>query len=156
MILCAECGATLPDGGECIDNFHALLLLEYDVTALPTESSEGRGELAHFYAVSSYVLQHPNSMNYTKEALGGARQNISDVLAGRMTLSMIRHQVRLKVNGSSRVVRREGDAVVCWPIKQWPIKIDDVIAGGIEGYCLRVTAWAESVVKTLATAITDR
>jgi hypothetical protein len=47
---CPECGAAIPDGATCRDNFHALLLLESDIPG-------GPGSLAHFYAVASYGLQ---------------------------------------------------------------------------------------------------
>ena len=55
---CPECGAPVPEGGSCRDNFHVLLLLESEVPGAPSG-------LPHFFAVASYGLQHPGSMNYT-------------------------------------------------------------------------------------------
>src|SRR5262249_52490013 len=135
---CPECGAPLPDGMSCIDRFHALLLLESEVAAAPAESSGGRGEFAHFYAVGSYVLQHPTSMSYTAEALAGLRQNVSDHLAGRVTLAELRHRVRRAANGATRVTRGAGDEAVRWPVQSWPLTVADVIAGGVEDYGRRV------------------
>lgn len=53
---CPECGAPLPEGGSCRDNFDALLALEWEIPG-------GPGEIAHFYAVGSYVLQHPEELH---------------------------------------------------------------------------------------------
>src|SRR4030067_244777 len=85
MASCPECGAASPDGRACIDLFHAMLLLEHEVAADPAESSGARSEAPPFHAVSSYVLQHPDSMNYTAEALAGVRRSVADHLAGRAT-----------------------------------------------------------------------
>jgi Family of unknown function (DUF5946) len=146
---CQECGAPLPGSGKCIDHFHALLLLEYEVAADPGATSGGRGEVAHFYAVSSYVLQHPEGMNYTAEALEGARRGLADHLAGKVTMSEQRLRVRRAVDGATRITRRAGDEVVRWPVSSWPLTVADVLAGGVEGYCLRVATWAESILRTL-------
>src|SRR5204862_4147370 len=87
VVTCQECAPPLPEGGTCIDHFHALLLLEYEVAADPVAISAGRGLVAHFYAVTSYVLQHPEGMKYTAEALAGARRDLADHLAGKVTLA---------------------------------------------------------------------
>jgi hypothetical protein len=126
-----------------------MLLLEYDVVADPEASAGGRGKVAHFYAVSSYILQHPVSMNYTAEALGDARQNVADHLAGRMGLAELLLRLRRATEGPARITRRAGDRVVRWPVDSWPITVADVLAGGVEGYCERVATWAESIIRTL-------
>ena len=149
---CRECGASLADGQACIDRFHALLLMEYEVAADPTESSEGRGAVTHFYAVSSYVLQHPNGMNYTAEALTELRRDLADHLAGRVTLPELRHRVSRAAVGPGRVTCRAGDEVVWWSVQSWPVTVADIIKGGVIGYGKRVAAWAESVVGTLEAA----
>jgi hypothetical protein len=146
---CEECGAPIPDGGTCIDHFHAMLLLESEVIADPEASAGGRGKAAHFYAVSSYILQHPVSMNYTAESLAGAQQNVSDHLAGRVGLAELLVKVRRATEGPARITRRAGDRVVSWPVESWPITVADVLAGGAEGYCERVATWAESIIRTL-------
>jgi hypothetical protein len=146
---CPECGASLPEGGKCIDHFHALLLLEYEVAAWSAATSGGRGEVAHFHAVSSYILQHPDGMNYTAEALAGLRRGLADHLAGRVTLAEQRLRVRRAADGATRITRRAGDEVVRWPVVSWPLTVADVLAGGVEGYCRRVATWAESILRTL-------
>ena len=145
---CQECGAALPEGTACIDLFHKLLLLEHEVAASSADS--GDGQVAHFYAVSAYILQHPLGMGYTAAALEGARLGLADHLSGKMSLEQLRRRVRGATNGSMRITRRADDEVVRWAVDAWPITVADVIAGGITGYTDRVTAWAESIVQTLA------
>src|SRR3954462_15863374 len=104
---CPQCGAPVPDGSSCRDYFHALLLLEAEIPG-------GPGALPHFYAVASYGLQHPDSMNYTAEALDGLRVSLADVLDGRATPGAIRRRSRRALEGAVRVMRRPGDEEVAW------------------------------------------
>src|SRR5262245_49528963 len=99
MTACPECGAAVPEGGTCRDYFHALLLLEAEVPGAP-------GRLPHFYAVASYGLQHPGSMNYTAQVVGGLRGAVADVLDGRATLADVRRRTREKFDGPTRATRR--------------------------------------------------
>jgi hypothetical protein len=135
-----------------MDLFHALLLLEHEVAADPVATSGGRGEVAHYYAVSSYVLQHPGGMDFTADALAHLRRGLADHLAGKVTLSVLRLRARRAADGATRVTRRAGDEVVRWPIDSWPLTIADVLAGGVDGYCERVAAWAESILRRLDAA----
>jgi hypothetical protein len=151
---CPECGAPLPESSKCIELFHALLLLEYEVAANPAAIAGGRGEVAHFYAVSSYVLQHPDSMNYTATALALVRQGVAGHLAGNVTLAELRARVRRAADGATRITRRAGEQVVRWPVESWPLTVADVLAGGVEGYLERVAAWAASVIRTLDASAT--
>src|SRR5205823_13780971 len=96
--ICPECGAAVPDGGSCRDNFHALLLLESQIPG-------GPGALPHFYAVATYGLQHPDSMNYTAETLAGLRTAVTEVLEGRVTIPELRRRSRRTLNGPTRVTR---------------------------------------------------
>src|SRR5438067_13288169 len=93
---CPECGAPVPIGGSCLDNFHALLLLESQVPG-------GPGALPHFYAVASYGLQHPDSMNYTAAALAGLRMSTADALRGRATSDASRRRPGHGDEGARRV-----------------------------------------------------
>ena len=77
----------MPEGGSCRDNLNALLLLEWQIPGAPAS-------LAHFYAVGTYNLQHPRSMNFTAEALAGLRMAIVDSLDGRATIEEIRQRAR--------------------------------------------------------------
>jgi hypothetical protein len=141
---CPECGAPVPVGGSCRDNFHALLLLESQVPG-------GPGELPHFCAVAAYGLQHPDGMNYTVDALAGLRAGLADVLAGRATLAELRRRTRRAVNGSARVTRRPGEAPASWRRGGWPMTVADVCSAGVDAYCERVVLWARSVRDTLDT-----
>ncbi|HEY8505799.1 MAG TPA: DUF5946 family protein [Gemmataceae bacterium] len=136
---CPECGAPVPEGGSCRDNFHALLLLEAEVPG-------GPGGDAHFYAVASYALQHPDSMGYTAAALAGLRECLADRLDGRATLEDVRRRVRRGAEAAGRVTRRAGDMVVRWPVASWPVTVADVCAGGAaEEYREHAERWARSV-----------
>jgi hypothetical protein len=141
---CPECGAAAPEGGTCRDTFHALLLLESEVPG-------GPGRLPHFYAVASYGLQHPGSMNYTAEVAEGLRAAVRDVLDGRATLDDIRRRTREKLDGPTRATRRPGDPEVPWYRGVWPMTVADVLAAGAQGYAETVERWARSVRETLDT-----
>jgi hypothetical protein len=147
---CAECGASILTDGECLDHFHALLALEQGLP--PAVTSGGRGEIFHFYAVTSYVLQHPDTMRYTTAALAGARQALADHLAGRVTLQALRVRVRSAAEGAARITRRPGESAHQWTVSRWPMTVADVLAGGTTEYGERVVRWAESVIRSLDAA----
>jgi hypothetical protein len=139
--LCPECGAPTPEGGSCRDNFHALLLLEWDIPG-------GPGYLSHSYAVACYGLQHPDTMNYTAAALAGLRASLADALDGRATLDDLR---RRAFDGAVRVTRRAGDAAVPWRRGSWPMTVADVLTVDADAgaYAERVLRWARSVREAL-------
>ena len=150
MDVCPECGAAVPGGGSCRDNFDALLLLEPRIPG-------GPGQLPHFYAVACYGLQHPDSMNYTADALAGLRTALANVLDGRATVDEIRLRSRRASDGPARVTRRAGDAAVPWRRGGWPMMVADVLGVEAEAgaYAVRVTRWARAVRETLEIQITD-
>jgi hypothetical protein len=131
----------VPENGTCRDNFHALLLLEADVPGAP-------GALPHFYAVASYVLQHPKSMNYTAPALAGLQKSIADSLDGA-PLEAIRRRTRREMDGPTRATRRAGDPAVGWYTGPWPMTIADILKADADNYAERVASWARSVRETL-------
>jgi hypothetical protein len=141
---CSECGAPVPNGGSCRDNFHALLNLEWQIPG-------GPGVAPHFQAVASYGLQHPDSMNYTADTLSRLHTALADQLDGRATIDDLRRRTRWATDGSTRVIRRPGDAVVPWRCGGWPVTIADVLTGdpNAEAYAGRVAAWARSVRESL-------
>jgi hypothetical protein len=141
---CSECGAAVSDGGTCRDSFNALLLLEWQIPGGP------RG-FAHFYAVATFSLQHPHSMNLTIEALEGLRAAVADALAGRATIDDLRQRARQGARKAGRVTRRAGDAGVNWHVKAWPMNIADVLTVDAEAnaYGERVSNWARTVVDAL-------
>ena len=142
--LCPECGAPMPEGGSCRDNFHALLLLESMIPG-------GPGAVAHCYAVACYGLQHPDGMNYTADALAGLRAGVADLLDGRVTLDGLRHRTRRAVNGAVGVTRRAGDAAVPWRRGRWPMTVADVltVAAQRDAYSVQVLRWARSTREAL-------
>jgi hypothetical protein len=105
--VCPECGAPVPEGGSCRDTFHALLLREWEIPG-------GPGALAHYYAVAAYGLQHPDSMNYTADALAGLHAGLADVLDGRATIDALRRPMRRALDGQVRITRRAGEPAVSW------------------------------------------
>jgi hypothetical protein len=135
---CPECGAPIPEGGSCQENFHALLLLEAEVPG-------AAGSFIHFYTVASYVLQHPDSMNNTAAALAGLHALLADALDGRVTLAQLRRRGRDAAEGSVRVTRRPGDPQPEWRRGGWAKSVADVLAVGPEAYAATVTEWARSV-----------
>jgi Family of unknown function (DUF5946) len=145
---CPECGATVPDGGSCRDHFHALLLLEGEIPGVA-------GSILHFYAVAAYGLQHPDSMNYTAEALAGLRATLAAALDG-LPIDQLRRRIRRDAKGAGRVTRRAGDPEVSWRRGGWPMTIADVCTAetfgaynSLEEHGERITAWARSVRETL-------
>lgn len=136
--LCPECGAPVPEGGLCRDNFSALLALEWQVP-------EGAGTIAHFFAVSSYGLQHPDSMRYTVEAIEWLRAAVTTALATGCSVEVLRASAR-STSKNARITRREGDPVPSWGVDRWTMMVADILAGGTEGYAERVKAWAASVI----------
>jgi hypothetical protein len=148
---CPECGAAVPEGGTCRDNFHALLLLESRIPG-------GPGNLAHFYAVASYGLQHPGSMNFTAATAEGLRAAVSDALDRRATVADIRRRVGRRAEGPRRVTRRAGDLEAAWHRGQWPLTVADVLTAEAEqgAYGARVERWARSVRETLDAALGAR
>lgn len=142
--VCPECGTPMPAGGTCRDHFDALLLLEWQIP-------EGAGALAHFYAVASYGLQHPNSMNYTEEALTGLHHAVGDMLCSTITLEELKSRTRQAVNGSVRVTRHGNKRELSVEPIVWPMTVADILTVEVDAaaYLARVTEWARSVWETL-------
>jgi uncharacterized protein DUF5946 len=144
--VCAECGAPIPvpGAGSCRDNFHALLALEWDVP-------DGAGSIAHFYAVSAYLLQHPDGMSYTVESLAWLRSEVARALAGEVNVEDVRQSARGQ-GERAHITRREGDPVQRWAVERWAMTVADVLAGGVDGYGERVRRWAAAVIADLDAA----
>jgi hypothetical protein len=137
---CPECGGEIPRGGACRENFHALLAMEWEIPG-------GPGEVAHFLAVASYGLQHPDSMGFTMVTLSGLREAVADALAGSASMADIRVRVR-RLAAAGRVTRRTVDVTPCWANPSWPMAITHVISDGLENYGQRVRDWARSVISS--------
>lgn len=140
---CAECGAPLLNGESCQDKFHSLLLLEGRVPDAP-------GSIVHFYTVDCYVLQHPDSMNYTADALHGIKASLGDALAGRVTVDDLRRRARYAAEGATRIRRREEDPPATWRRGCWPLTVADVVTVLPDEYGEAVLRWAQSIHDPLA------
>ena len=144
---CAECGATLPESGDCISLLHELLALEAQVAGTP-------GGVPHFLAVATYNLQHPST--FAPAALTGLRRAVADVLDGRATIADVRRRAGAGARGASRVKRRQGEspsdtdraAATAWPT-HWPTTVLDVCRLAPEQYVDHVTRWARDTIRTL-------
>ena len=111
---CDECGAVLPESGSCRDYFYELLALEAGVPDAP-------GGVAHFYAVSCYVLQHPDAMEYTEGALAWLRTAVGASLAGDASIADLRRGARSEGKAGGHVLRKAGDPAVRWSAPVWRI-----------------------------------
>lgn len=146
---CPECGASTNEYDTCQSNFHALLYREnalYQVDSGLLDSSDGK--IAHFYAVSCYAIQHPDSMGYTVGALLGARANLAAHLDGAVTLAMIIAKIRATDKGSQKTLRRAGDPIHCWHVSKWSLTAVDVLATDAtpEAYFDATTRWAKATL----------
>ncbi|MHB9002657.1 MAG: DUF5946 family protein [Coriobacteriia bacterium] len=139
---CPECGAPVADGGTCRDNFTELLALEWEVP-------QGAGTMAHFYAVSSYVLQHPGTMNYTAESLAWLRTAVHDALTGDVQVPDLRDRAAEESKADGTITRRPGEPVPLWDVGTWTMTVTDVLAAGASGYGERVRMWAHTALSDL-------
>lgn len=139
---CPECGTSLQPGAECRSLFDAMLALEWQVPG-------GAGELAHFLAVSTYVVQHPESMAYRADALLLVLAALREVLVEERSIGEVRRRIRPALDGNGRVRRADGDAIPTWPGVCWERTVRDVLDGGRANYREQVAAWARSAVRNL-------
>src|SRR5512133_1872802 len=136
---CPECGAPVAPGKTCQDNFHALLFLEAEVPG-------AAGDVAHFFAVATYNLQHPDRMRLTGEALGALAESVREMLEGTIDIAKLRARTNASVNGTQRVTRRGDDPIVSRGGVAWTMRVTDVIAAGPDSYRTSVVAWARATI----------
>lgn len=146
---CFECGAHFPPGGACRDHLDAVLALETQLAHERADVWDRLGAVTHFYAVGSYMLQHPEGMGGTLAALHGLRTQLARHLDGLDDMDAIAARVRSEANGAARVTRRNSDPIPTWGIGDWPVSIIDVLAAGLDGYCDAVGIWIQSVRREL-------
>lgn len=160
MNTCPECGARLRPGETCGDLFNRMLAVEWAMIGLLEESTDEKasrssdagaiGTRAHFFAVGSYQLQHPDGL--TAEALVGLYAGLGDVLAGRRAVADIRLEARRAFDGPQRVRRRPEDgrdpALGPWPA-EWPVTVADCCDVAPEAYADAVERLAEATVAAI-------
>jgi len=91
----------------------------------------------------------PDSSGLTAEALHGSYQSLADVLDGKLSLELLRRQVRRTADGPTRVRRRQGEPPVGWYRGPWPINVVNVLTATAATYPEFVEAWAHAVRATL-------
>jgi hypothetical protein len=139
--VCPECGALWIDRQTCRDDFHQMLYWENEDPA--------RGEVHHLM-VLCYHLQHPSF--YSREGLAHARRLIADFVERGQSPEEARRHNREQVASGQRawsVTARPGNQGAYERPIRWTMTAADVVAGGAEGYCENVRAWAKSVNNNL-------
>lgn len=150
---CPECGAALATDETCESKFHALLNREWEIAQDdPDFFNSSAGLTAHFFAVSCYAIQHPQSMGYTVAALLAARENLEAHLNGEASITAVRAKVSQSAEAKGRVLRREGEPVHDWGVTHWPMTAEDVLAAPAEDYAQATKQWAKATLEAIAKA----
>lgn len=141
---CPECGARVPADGTCRDHFHTLLAREWDVYG-------GVGRDAHFLAVASYALQHPDSMGHSAGSLEAHRTALAEHLEGGRSIEDVQSRMQETFEGPSRVRAAPDESVDDWRRSMWQTTVTDVLDVGpdLAAYRDRVREWAASILLTL-------
>lgn len=115
MPICAECGASLPEGRSCQEIFDEYLALEF--------SDPGYGAV-HFLTVSCFMIQHGR---YSDEALTWMREQLRTHLEDGRSIEEVRRSAQQSASNSTRAwkVLRAADAPPPPKIK-WSLTIADV------------------------------
>lgn len=140
---CPECNVVVAAGSVCRDLFHELLLLE-------AQAPDAPGSVTHFYTVACYALQHPESFQFTHEALVGLHQALCAALDGRVSLDELRTRAREGAARLGRVTLRYGDPPHNWKSVTWTITVADVLSSDPSRYHETVVRWAHSIRTSLA------
>lgn len=147
---CPECGAPLGDGESCEDLFNRMLALEWQ--AINEGAVTASGLDAHFFAVSTYQLQHPDRLEVG--VVIGLAESLKDVLQGRRRRVDVRASAASAFAGPARVRRRapgRDQELGTWP-SQWPRTVADCCDVPPNAYAAAVRDWAEATVRTIARA----
>jgi hypothetical protein len=137
---CSECGAPLAEGQACLDLFHALLELEFHQPAYWD---------AHFFTVSTYMIQHGQ---YSDEALVWIRGVLRRALDEKLRGEEIR-RLAARASGNEqrtwKVTRAAGAPVL--PRRAWTVTAADVLAqaDSPDAYIAEARRWARSVLEAL-------
>jgi hypothetical protein len=138
---CAACGAVWSGEKTCQDDFYQMLAWEAEYPAFLE---------VHHLMVLCFHLQHPNL--YSQEGLTYARQLLVEFVERGVSPREIRQRNHAQVNSRNRHWKIKGTptshGVYDRPIL-WTTTAADIVAGGTDGYCDRVRAWAQSIYETL-------
>lgn len=138
---CPLCGANWSNTYDftCADYFHEMIALEF---------IDPIAGAVHHLTVTCYMIQHDG---YSDEALAEMQKMLEAVLEQGEDIQHYRQRMRPLVDSGKRTIHitRAPDAPPL-PRRPWTMTIVD--AGGdldVAGYQARVTAWGQSVLKTL-------
>jgi hypothetical protein len=110
----------------------------------------GGAGAVHHLTVLCYNLQHPSA--YSREALITGRALLAQFVKDGASPQQIRTLYRQMFDSGRRTFSFTGTAethgVYVKPVN-WTTTVADVHAGGLDGYCERVEAWACSVYAAL-------
>ncbi len=152
---CQECGAVLPASGDCWTRLHELL--EIELRVLPALEPE-HGKRAHFFAVSTYQLQHPSRL--TPESLGFLRTAVGTMIGPTPPpVAQLRRRVSRLADGPQKVGRSgpPGDRSHVdgrWP-RTWSVTANDVAQLPDRQYPGAVRQWAATTLAEIDAALAD-
>lgn len=137
---CPECSADWSDGQTCQDHFHLMGFWELDHQLYDV----------HHLMVACYHLQHPSL--YSPQTLNDVKHMLAEFVEGGVTPQEMRKRISKSVDSGVRTHKiagtPESHGEYAHPIN-WPMRVTDVTAAGIENYYASVQAWAESILKAL-------
>lgn len=139
---CPECNAVWQGELTCRAHFDQMLAWEF-------EDPGGAGAVHHL-TVLCYNLQHPSV--YSPEWLAKAKTFLIQMVVEGVSPQQIRKQNRQTFDSGKRTSKvtgtPEAHGAHANPAN-WTMTVGDVAAGGLDGYCERVQAWARSVYDDL-------
>ena len=106
--------------------------------------------VVHHLLVLCYHLQHPTF--YSPAGLADAQQLLAEFVAHSVTPAEIRQRKGAALDSGRRTWKITATStaygVYRHPVR-WPLTAATVIAGGVDGYCANVRAWAASIYAVL-------
>ncbi|MBZ0296512.1 MAG: DUF5946 family protein [Anaerolineae bacterium] len=142
--ICPECGAVLPAGKTCIEDFHQMLAWE---------TEDQRLGVVHHLMVPSYYIQHPSL--YSPEGLRWAHRLLANFAEQDLSPEEARRRQRDQVDSSQRDWKIKGTPESHGsydPPIAWTMHASDVTARGMAHYITQVRTWAKSICDTLRAA----
>jgi hypothetical protein len=136
---CPECGTQWRDGVTCRAAYEQMLAWEF-------EDISGAGSVHHL-SVLSYNLQHPSV--YSPQGLAYAKDLLMAFVARGEPSDYWCRKDRQRLDSGSREWRFTGQPAAYPERIAWPVTVVEVVSPGLEGYCERVRAWAQSVCAAL-------
>ncbi|WP_459957221.1 DUF5946 family protein [Nocardia sp. IFM 10818] len=145
---CRECGAALPESGDCGDRIPELLEIEWRVLDGSEDSLR-----AHFFAIASFQVQHPSRM--TPEATAGLRIQLTRMVRDPIPIATLRIDIRRAFHGVKVNNPNPGDRSTVdprWPTR-WPMTAADIVARPAAEYITAVGEWARTTADTIDLAV---